>query len=133
MWSAIYHRDLEKKLKKYLKRHRQETLNALDNLAAYLADLNSGLKPQQIIRNYIRSEGRGVRAADQSGPKHPTKLLRLYFYPDEQFQVLNVITIGDKDSQVDDVKFCHEFVDSLLEQRESENEHDGPKKIHDDS
>lgn len=122
MWELVPQADFEKKLKKFSKRHRQETVNALDNLAAYLLDLRSGLMPQQIIRNYIRAEGRGVRAADQSGPKHPTKLLRIYFYPDEPTEELNVITIGDKDSQKDDVKFCHEFVDSLLAQRGLQND-----------
>lgn len=115
MWKLTQHPELEKKLKKFRKRHKQEVVNAFDNLSDYLALLNDGWKQQQIVRGYARHrEGSGVRAIDETGPKNPRKAIRLYVFPDEVSKELHVITIGDKDSQSDDVKLCQEFVASLI-------------------
>lgn len=113
MWETEKNAELDKKLKKFAKRHRTEARNSLDNLAAYLGSLRGGLKPQQVVRGCIHSEGSGLIAFDESGPGHPNKATRLYVYPEEETETLYAITIGDKDSQRDDVKFCHEFLDSL--------------------
>lgn len=123
MWELEPNADYVKKLKKFNKRHRCETTNAHDNLAAYLGSLRGGMKPQQIIRGYIHREGGAwVRAVDESGPNNPKKAIRLYFYPDEDTETLHVITIGDKNSQNDDVKYCQEFVASLRAAREGVTE-----------
>jgi len=113
MWKLESHSDFEKRLKKFLKKHRQETLNALDNLNAYHTALQQGLKPQQIIRGFIHHEGMGIRALDQSGPGKPRKALRLYIYPDENSQILYVLTLGDKSSQSEDIRHTTEFVESV--------------------
>ena len=113
MWQIESQSDFDKRLKKFLKKHRQETLNALDNLQAYHAELQQGLKPQQIIRGWIHPEGMGIRALDQSGPGKPSKVLRLYIYPDEQSQILYVLTLGDKSSQSEDIRYSTEFVESV--------------------
>jgi hypothetical protein len=42
MWIAKKYEDLEKRLKKFAKRHRTETKNALDNLNAFLVSLRKG-------------------------------------------------------------------------------------------
>lgn len=122
MWELEQNADFEKKIKKFNKRHRTEAKNSLDNLAAYLASLCCGMKPQQIIRGYIHREGGGVQSLDESGPNHPNKPIRLYIYPEEDTETLHVITIGDKNSQSDDVRFCHEFVESLRAARKSAKE-----------
>lgn len=117
MWVYVENGEFERRKRKFQKRHRQETLNALDNVAAFKGALESGLKPQQIIRGFIHNEQHGVLAMDESGPKNPKKVVRVYVYPDEPKCELHVITIGDKDSQTEDVKYCHEYVDSVLAER----------------
>jgi hypothetical protein len=117
MWELRECDDLEKRMKKLVKKHRQEVINVLDNLQSYLTALRQGLLPQQIVGNWVRSEPRGLRALDQTGPKNPKKVLRLYIYPDEDTQTLYALTIGDKDSQSDDIKMCEVFVENLLNTR----------------
>jgi hypothetical protein len=106
MWEYKEYDDLKKNLKKFLKRHRTETKNALNNLQSYLSALNKGLTVQQIIRGWIHSEPCGMKAIDQTGPNKPKKALRVYVYPDEETKILHIFTIGDKDSQQDDISHC---------------------------
>jgi len=117
MWELERYVDLEKRLKKYAKRNRQEVANVLANLASFLTSLKSGLKPQQVVRGYVHPEPMGLRAIDESGPKNPQKALRLYVYPEEDKQILHVLTMGDKDSQEQDIKHCQEFITSLLSEK----------------
>jgi hypothetical protein len=74
------------------------------------------LKPKEIIRGYIHPEPKGVLAFDESGPGNPQKAVRLYAYPEEQREVLHVLTIGDKSSQERDIEDCSKFVDDIREQ-----------------
>jgi hypothetical protein len=60
MWEIEKYAEFDKKIKKYVKRHRTEAKNALDNLAAYLGSLSGGMKPQQIVRGV--HSFRGMRA-----------------------------------------------------------------------
>ena len=106
MWEPKEYDDLKKGLKKFLKRHRTEATNALNNLQSYLSALKKGLTVQQIIRGWIHNEPCGLKAIDQTGPGKPNKALRIYIYPDEKTQILHVFTIGDKGSQQSDIAHC---------------------------
>lgn len=122
MWEMEWSADFDKRAKKFAKAHRQELLNAVDNVAAFLSDLRGGLTPQQIIRGYIHDEPHGVKGIDESGPGKHKKAIRLYVYPDEETETLYVLTVGDKStgkSQSRDIKTCSEFVEGLLKKRES--------------
>ena len=124
MWEPHPSVDFERRLKKYSKRHRQETLNALANLATYLEGLRAGLTPQKLIRGWVHAEPKGIKAIDETGPKNPRKAIRLYVYPEEDRELLHVLLIGDKDTQSDDIKQCSVFVDNLLansRDKQSEN------------
>ena len=120
MWDLVKEDNLAKRAKKLVKKHRTEVRNCFDNLAAYFADLNSGLLPQQIIRGYVHTKyPKGIKSLDQKGPGQTNKEIRLYIYPDEESEDLVAITIGDKDSQEGDVDTCVQYVDTLLADKEN--------------
>lgn len=124
MWELVKTADFDKKAPRLAKKHRQEVKNAADNLAAYFADLQSGLLPQQIIRGYVHTNyKKGIKSLDEKGPgKGRKKAIRLYIYPDEEKEDLIAITIGDKSSQNRDVKHCESYVEDLLSKRENQEQ-----------
>lgn len=127
MWRLVSHEDYGKRLKKTKDIHRQEVKNVLDNLQAFLDALNSDLKPQQIVRGWLRQEPSGLRAIDESGPGKHKKALRLYVYPDEEIEELHVLTLGDKASQRADIKLCKKFVEDLKKKRSQHPAQDAPQ------
>lgn len=120
MWEIKDYGEVQKRAKK-LKKHRQELINVFANLGKYLDALRSGLLPQQVIRSWARPEPCGLRAIDESGPKNPKKPLRLYVYPEVDAEILHILTLGDKDSQSDDIKQCEEFVEDLIKAKAKAN------------
>ncbi|PIW61358.1 MAG: hypothetical protein COW13_03365 [Candidatus Omnitrophica bacterium CG12_big_fil_rev_8_21_14_0_65_50_5] len=73
-----------------------------------------GAHPQFVVAGYIHDEGKGIRAIDQrGGGKGKLQQTRLYVYPDIETKVLYLITIGDKQSQKDDIKQSADFVVGL--------------------
>lgn len=124
MWELIYSADYEKRVKRFVKTNRQEILNVTDNLAAFLAALNEGLKPQQISRGFIHDEPLGIKALDESGPGKHKKALRLYVYPDENTNTLRILTLGDKTTQRQDIQVASNTVKALLNTYLKENETD---------
>ena len=59
----------------------------------------------------------GILAIDQKGKGKGAKLkpFRLYVFPDERSKILHLVTLGDKDSQEDDIRHCQSFVEGLLQ------------------
>ena len=100
--------------KHYEKKHRAELIAVLDNLDRYFKAIAHGVHPQFAVAGYIHDEGKGVRAIDQrGGGKGKLQQTRLYIYPDVDQKILYLITIGDKNSQKDDIKFSAAFVSKL--------------------
>jgi hypothetical protein len=85
----------------------------------YLKALRAGALPQARPFAFMHAEPHGVWAIDQKGG-HGKGLAetRFYVYPDGDTETLYHITIGDKQSQPDDIKFCSEFVADLRRQKE---------------
>ena len=114
--------------KRLYKRHRNECLNALDNLDLYVKSLQEGAKPSQLSsQGFVHNEGEGAYAVDQRSGRDDTKKprkvnaqVRLYFYPDESTATVHVILIGDKGSQSRDVKEVHQYVRGIKSASESE-------------
>lgn len=102
-----------RRLRRYQKRHPDETLAVLDNLDTFMRALNSGVRPTQIQAGFVHREPRGVIAIDQSGALRKLRETRLYIYPSELEDTVYVITIGDKDSQHADLQDCRKFLDRL--------------------
>ena len=100
--------------KHYEKKQPQELIAVLDNLDRYFKTVMRGVHPQFVVAGYIHDEGKGVRAIDQwGGAKGKLRQTRLYVYPDVEAKTLYLITIGDKDSQKEDVKLSADFVVQL--------------------
>ena len=100
--------------KRYEKKQPAELIAVLDNLDRYFKTISHGVHPQFVVAGYIHDEGKGVRALDQKGGgKGKLRQTRLYIYPDADQKVLYLITIGDKNSQKDDVKLSASFVIKL--------------------
>ena len=102
------------KFRRYLKKHPNEVAAAMDNLDTYMHALRMGVKPAMIRAGFIHPEKMGgVVAIDQKGAPGKPKQTRLYIIAVEKEATLFLITIGDKNSQSQDIKDCREFVKSL--------------------
>lgn len=118
MWVLRPLPDLAQRLARFKKRWNHEVVNTLDNLDTVLKALRTGAKPMQIKQlGFAHSEPSGIIAVDQRGKGKGAKpkQLRLYVYPEEGSQVLYAITLGDKDSQTEDIKESVKFVQGLLQ------------------
>ncbi|EKD26308.1 MAG: hypothetical protein ACD_79C01270G0006 [uncultured bacterium] len=113
MWKLIRAEKFNRRLKEYSKNHPDEVLCVLDNLNKYFFMLENGVKPRLISMGCIHIEPKGIIALDQKGSKGKLKQTRLYIYPDEEKEILYVMTLGDKHSQSDDIKECIKFVDDI--------------------
>lgn len=99
------------KLKKYEKRHRAEYASCFVNLGDVKAFLDEGLGVQQIQRCFsaFRSEGEGVFRVGQTGVVGARET-RLYVYIQIVEEQIFILTIGDKDTQSDDIRRCKRIV-----------------------
>lgn len=106
------------KQRKWYEKKRAKELEAVEaNLKRFLMALQAGAKPQNIVGKWAsHNEGFGVRALDQTGPvKGKLAATRLYIFADEETEILHVITLGDKQSQGEQVQYCKQWVRSLQE------------------
>ncbi len=114
-WQIEYTDKYEKKLKWYEKKHPNELLAVLDNLDTYFKALQLTGNPLQVKTGFIHNEPKGIKALDQKGGKQKTKLkqTRLYIFSYTEENVLYVLTIGDKQSQKEDIKWCQGYVKKI--------------------
>ncbi|MBV8176472.1 MAG: hypothetical protein JO151_18175 [Verrucomicrobia bacterium] len=106
--------DLFLRRKEEFQKKRPKQLEAvLRNLARYQQMLDEQPIARLIRANFIHPEKRGVVALTQQGfnPKQPAT--RLYVYPAQNSKTVYLITIGDKDTQSQDIEDCYEFIDTL--------------------
>jgi hypothetical protein len=114
----------ERTFKRVHKKHKNECLNALDNLDTYHKALQEGAKPAQLSSlGFVHNEGEGAYAVDQrSGRDDDSRKvsaeIRLYFFPDDTEEALHVILIAGKDSQSRDVNEVHKFIRQIKAERE---------------
>jgi hypothetical protein len=111
-----------RKLAKYQKKHPNEVFACLNNLDTYKQALDSGASPRLIKAGFIHPEPKGAVAIDQSGAPGSSRETRLYIYAFEVARVVHLITIGDKNTQADDIKDVKRYVDAVRkEQKENTN------------
>lgn len=89
----------------------------LANLATVHESLNRGAKVEHVRFGFIHAEPMGVWAIDQKGGGQGLKQCRLYVFPHQESLELVLITLGDKASQHDDIKFCKMLVTSLVSKK----------------
>ncbi|MGA8659219.1 MAG: hypothetical protein WB586_24075 [Chthoniobacterales bacterium] len=66
-----------------------------------------------VSAGFIHPEGRGIVALTQQGFKPKQPPTRLYLYPAQDSKTVYLITIGDKDTQSQDIQDCNEFIRTL--------------------
>ncbi|MHB8973577.1 MAG: hypothetical protein ACYC3X_25415 [Pirellulaceae bacterium] len=113
MWQFESLPDVAKRLKKLEKHHSDEVAQVYSNLDTYISALEQGINPLQLVREFrfVRNEGMGVYAIDQSPLGRGYAEIRLYLFPDIESEWAYLLTIGDKDQQRrGDVKDCHDIV-----------------------
>ncbi len=102
------------KRRKFAKKHRSELRNVYTNLQRVLDALNGGMTlPTVTSFGFMHREGKGLWAIDQRGPNSPKKELRLYVYFEEAAGIIHVLRIGDKDSQQEDIRHCHRWIEQF--------------------
>ena len=117
MWSLRPLPGFAQRLDKFKKKWEHELMNVLDNLDTCFKSLQAGTKPMQIKQlGFAQSEPFGLIAINQKGKGKGSKLKPFwaYVYPDEASQILHIITLGDKDSQHEDIKESVKYVQGLL-------------------
>ena len=127
MWTIEPTDEYIRARKWYAKKRPRETSAVHDNLEAYIKSLNLGTNPLNAKFGFLHDERRGVFAVDQrtnNSPSDAKKLklsqTRLYFYPEVETGNIYLLTIGDKNSQQDDVRRCHEFVEDRRKELQDE-------------
>jgi len=125
MWKEQNVEDYDTQHKWYEKKRPKELAATLVNLARFLGALREGGRIQHLVAafRFLHPEQAGVIAVDQKGGARNLAETRLYTYPDETTETLFLITIGDKNTQSDDVQFSKKFVVS-----HSEAQTDGPER-----
>ena len=113
MWEMEPTTLYERRKKHYAKKHPSELASVLSNLHRYLKMLNELNALGVINAGYLHPEPNGVKAIDQrSGGKNLAET-RLYTFANVKSKVLYLITIGNKDSQPEDIKDSKKFVEFL--------------------
>ncbi len=111
MWQVAETDEYERRHKRYRKKHPRELAAVLDNLDTYFRSLAAGVCPKQVKHGFMHNELHGVIAIDQKGGGVNLAQTRLYIYPERD--TLYLITMGDKQSQQDDLAICREFVSAI--------------------
>lgn len=104
----VVRRDLadEKRFKKYAKKHRAEVVSCAENLEHLERFLNNGGMLQQAMTfGYFGSEGNDVYRIGQTRVRSARET-RLYIYARIVGPEIQVLTIGDKSTQEEDIKSC---------------------------
>ena len=90
------------------------------NLQSYLQSLSASPTSLNVKHGFIHPEPSGIKAIDQKGGEGSLMETRLYVYPEDEAQVLHVLSIGTKQDQGRDIQECIEYVKSLRKMREDE-------------
>ena len=97
----------------FKKKRPKQLLAALRNLARYQQMLDEQPITRLVSAGFIHPEGRGIVALTQQGFKPKQPPTRLYLYPAQDSKTVYLITIGDKDTQSQDIQDCNEFIRTL--------------------
>ena len=119
MWEIEPTTQWEKDEKHYQKKHPRELAAVLNNLDRYMSLLQTVPNARCASSGYLHSEPGGVVAIDQKGGGVSLQETRLYTYAHEEQNVLYLITIGNKDSQSNDVQLAKRFVHQILNTEEN--------------
>ena len=110
MWEPSPTTQWEKDKKFYDKKHPRELAAVTNNLIRFLSLLNCSKNAKCATAGYAHPEPHGIVALDQKAGGPNLQETRMYVFPNEAEQVLYLITIGNKNTQHDDIQFSKRFV-----------------------
>lgn len=115
LWEIKRTRKFETKYKRYEKKRHDELQAVMVNLDRYVRALQLGTPIQQIKAGFIHKEPKGIKALDQKGGGRKVKLqeTRLYIFPYMDEKTIYLLTIGNKNSQDNDIQFCKKQVEKI--------------------
>jgi hypothetical protein len=113
MWELAPQSGYTARLRKWEKKHKRELQAVHDNLDTFLKALQRGQRPAAARFGFVHPEPKGVLAITQQGGGGHMLETRLYIYPHEVRECLYVITLGDKNTQQQDIQTCNDFVDTI--------------------
>jgi len=118
-WSIDTKFALQAKFKQFSSAHPREYASLFANLNRILQHLRGGAKVGGFQIGFFRSEGAGVYRIGQSGVPH-AKESRLYVFPEQNNQTgtMYILTIGDKDSQSQDVNDAKGIVAGIRDENQ---------------
>lgn len=127
MWEIKTTESYERRFKHYAKKHRRELLAVLSNLDRFKGALDAGSSSQQAKEafGFTHREPGGVVAIDQKGGGPSLAQTRLYAYALDLDCVLYLITLGDKNTQADDLRTCRASMEAISE---AEKKDDGDRQ-----
>lgn len=120
MWSVEPSDEYLRRHKRFEKKRPRELAAMLHNLDVFTQALQSGAKPQNAKFGFVHVEPLNVLAIDQKGGGAGLAQARLYVYAHTETLTVHLLTIGDKQSQSDDIAFCKEYVTGLLARTKEE-------------
>jgi len=118
MWKLQPTDTFERKVKKWPKKHHRELAAMVANMQTVFDSLRRGAILESIHFGFMHNEPGGVIGIDQKGGGTGLKESRLYIFIDKPRKTLHVITVGDKNSQSDDISYAKAFADGVKERSE---------------
>jgi hypothetical protein len=113
MWSVDPDDQYLRQSRYYEKKRPRQLEAVLLNLDKVKKALDAGARPRDVKAGFLHPEPCGVLAVTEQGAVKPRpKATRLYIYPEEGEMVLHLITLGDKNTQKDDIAYCTQFVET---------------------
>lgn len=109
----------QRRVEYYEKKHPHELAAVMGNLDTYFKTLTKLNNPLQIKAGFIHHASDGIKEIDQKGGRQKVKLqqTRLYVFPDTSNKTLYLLTIGDKNTQRDDINFCRKYVREEIQKK----------------
>jgi len=134
MWKNCESDGYLRQAKDFVKRHRREWVAVIENLDTYRMALDEGANPYHVSYRFVHSERKGALAITEQGGGKSLKATRLYVYPEVETSLIHLISINGKDTQDQDVKASHAFIEqrkrTLANDHESYQQRSGPGAPH---
>lgn len=100
----------EARAKTYAKKHKNELNAVINNLARLERLLNEGKPLRPPPCGFLKDEGGGVMRISEAGGGGNLAATRLYIYVVEVAEVIYLLSLGDKNTQQEDITECKDLV-----------------------
>lgn len=117
MWNAKKDYAEENRFKHYAKKHPREVASCFANLNRAIELLDGGMTLDQLATmRFFSSEGGGLFRIGQTGIQHAHET-RLYVYVTIVQEEMQILTIGDKSTQQQDINRCKDAIKDIAKKK----------------